>query len=373
MPYLTYATGGVLRLAGLTRAEAIASALTPGTIDKAKHTQYFFSTQTIHTVAPQYPGPRLIEFKQMMDNLVIGKIIPRDYITFRIPKASGGTRILNAPNDELKIVQRQVAQAITSTLKVLPHNAAYAYTRGRCAYDAIVTHQHNGSQWFLKLDLKDFFPTITTELVIRQLGDIFPLSAPEMAEDLTYIADIASMDGVLPQGSPLSPILSNLVLLEFDYKLNKKIYQLNKQHFVYTRYADDILISSVYDFNKHDLTQIVRDIMLECNLPFQIADAKTRYGSNSGRNWNLGLMYNQDKHITIGHKKKKMLSATLNNFITDFDDETTRWDRVSTQELQGKLSYLKSVEPKYYETLIQKYRVKYLTSPEEMMRIVVRS
>lgn len=295
----------------------------------------------------------------LLENL-LQREYTKEYIQFRIPKASGGTRLIKAPVNDLKDLQAELTSMIQNVYGVLPHDSAYAYTRGRCAYDALVTHQRKNARWFLKIDIKDFFPSITTDVLKKTLPQVYPLNW--LAEEqMDRLIDIATDEGSLPQGSPLSPLLSNLVMIEFDKIISSKLRRYKNQSYTYTRYADDMLISSAYDFKFQDIVDLIESVFKDLELPFTISRHKLRYASKAGRNWNLGLMYNQDQRITVGTKRKKELHSLINSFVVEYP-----WDVHSTQELIGKLGYLKNVEPDYYRTLINKYEQKYQVNISRM-------
>ena len=334
------------------------------TNDLQKYSKGFFNTRTYHI-----DRPRPIIMRPLAQFVAGTQNVPKDYMHFRIPKASGGTRLIEAPNDSLKQVQRRIADMMMIDYKILPHNAAYAYTRGRCAYDSLVTHQRNNARWFLKLDIKDFFPSITKEVLKEQLPKIYPLCLINkdavFYDNLTHVATNA--DNVLPQGSPLSPLLSNLIMVEFDLKLTKALRRFNYQTYTYTRYADDMLISCPYEFKYQDIIDAIEELFKELNLPFVIARHKVRYASSAGRNWNLGLMYNYEQKITVGSKRKKELHSLLNSFVVEYP-----WDKQSTQELLGKLAYIRNVEPEYTDSMITKYNTKYSVDVRKMFTDILR-
>lgn len=290
----------------------------------------------------------------------------KNYYHFRIPKASGGSRQIKAPEEELKTIQKDIADDMLHKLKILPHNAAYAYTRGRCAYDALVTHQRSNARWFLKIDLKDFFPSITTDVLRKVLPKVHPLHNLS-TEALEKLIDLATDEDSLPQGSPLSPMLSNLVMIEFDKLLTQKLMRHEHQTHTYTRYADDILITCPYEFKFQPIINMIKELFQDLELPFKIAPQKVRYASMSGRNWNLGLMYTVEQRITIGTKRKRELHSLVNSFVCEFP-----WDLQSTQELQGKLAYLNNIEPDYYQSLINKYNTKYQQDVEHMIHQILQ-
>lgn len=131
-----------------------------------------------------------------------------------------------------------------------------------------------------------------------------------------------------------------------------------ERQMVYTRYADDIHISSKYDFKYRDEIALINKVIKGFNGPYVIKPEKTHYGSSAGKNYLLGLLLNKDNNITIGHRQKKMLKAMINNYICDFKNGI-QWDLGDVQEMVGKLSYYKMVEPENIKHIIITYNKKY--------------
>lgn len=291
------------------------------------------------------------------------------YYEFKIPKRSGGLRTINAPNWEFKNALSKVKDIFEEKIKCLAHNSAYAYTKNRSTIDALNVHKENKSNWYLKLDLKDFFPSCTPDLIYSQLKQLYPFYYLDVcpSEALREIIKICCLDNAgLPQGTPMSPILTNLIMVPYDYEINNYLKRGTGNHYAYTRYADDILISSKSDFDWKTLQTHLSGILR----PFNIKDSKTRYGSKAGRNWNLGLMLNKDNKITLGHIKKKQLNAMLNNFLNDFSNNI-EWPREDVYELQGQLGYLKHIEPNYFEHILNKYQDKYNTNYKVAIKTIL--
>ena len=299
-------------------------------------------------------------FRLAMEHImqVIKDIQPVEhYKEFKIPKKTHGFRTINAPDDILKPKMAKVAKILSDELQILAHDSAWAYVKGRDVITAMKEHQKNNSRWFLKLDLKDFFSSCSVDFIVQQLEKIYPFAVYPSTMP-RVIANFATLNGGLPQGTPLSPMLTNLIMVEIDYKINRLIYDLTqeaglfKQSYVYTRYADDIIISAKNDF-KYDIIIEAIDNLLE-DTPLTINREKVRYGSSSGRNWNLGIMYNKDNELTIGYREKQKLKVTIYNYIHDglWPLEDLRW-------LLGKLNWLHNVQPDYFEGLMNYYKNKY--------------
>lgn len=153
------------------------------------------------------------------------------YHDFEIPKKSGGTRLITAPYPSLKYVQRWIYSNILSKIK--PHGCAHGFINKR----SILTNAkvHAGQPYLLKIDIKDFFPSIGINWVIQMFRNL-----GYETKTAFYLAALCCLDGVLPQGSPASPAISNIVSIHMD----RRLYRLAKKFGLnYSRYADDIAFS----------------------------------------------------------------------------------------------------------------------------------
>ena len=285
------------------------------------------------------------------------------YYTFFIPKRSGGMREINAPKEELMETLKEMKNIFQYKLHVLYHNAAYAYVPTRNIVDALKVHQRNNSRWFLKLDIKDFFPNCTSEFVIKTLHKIYPFST-FTEEDLESFLWLCFRNNSLPQGTPMSPMLTNLIMIPIDYAI--KLFT-QKHKLCYTRYADDILISGYNSFEWRQIVEGIDTIFRTLDTPFQLNRDKTRYGSSAGRNWNLGLMLNKDNNITVGYRNKKNYKAMLNNLMVA---ETSGhfWEKDELYHFQGVTAYYLSVEPEYFKNLINKYETQFNISIKDIYK-----
>ena len=288
------------------------------------------------------------------------KDLTPNYQLFSIPKKTGGLRHIAAPDSETSLNLNKVKHLLEQELKLLPHNSAYAYVKGRCTKDALLKHVEHGSNFYLKIDLKDFFTSCNADFIFKQLMrlQIIATLSRIYGEALDYfikiIINYCLLDGGLPQGSPVSPLLTNLIMVPLDFYITK---HCKEKGLFYTRYADDILISGKENFNFNDEVNYLRGLF-ENHAPFKINEKKTRYGSNKGKNWNLGLMVNQKNEITIGYRKKERLRATIFNFFNALTTGNS-WDIVDVQALQGTLSYYHKISPQMVENTIKKYEQKF--------------
>lgn len=183
------------------------------------------------------------------------------YRSFKIPKRSGGRRQIDAPYPSLLHCQRWIAKAILSSCKV--SSVAHAYLPER----SILTNAqvHCGSQFLLKMDFKDFFPSISERRII---GLFSALGYSNLVS--VYLAKICTLNGVAPQGSPASPALSNVVARRFDLRM---LGYARSRNLKYTRYADDIVISGEMNADE------VQSFAVSCAVSegFRVNHQKTRY------------------------------------------------------------------------------------------------
>ncbi|MGF6375050.1 retron-type reverse transcriptase [Clostridiales Family XIII bacterium PM5-7] len=315
-----------------------------------------------------------------------GKKYNPNYYTFFLPKRSGsGLRQIDAPHPELKAALTELKLMLEEFMKGNTyHTAAYAYIPGRCTQDLVRKLQKNKSRWILKLDFSNFFGSIDIDFTMRQMKQIFPFSeicSMYGGERALYnCLRLCFLDGRLPQGTPISPLLTNILMIPIDFKIYNKLLTDAKsvtefdkddgeQNFklLYTRYADDLFIGGHRGFKYSSVIEYINSVLEEEQAPFKLNTKKTRYGSIAGSNWILGLMYNQDYGITIGHKEKKRIQAMITNFMMDVQNGNF-WDVKDIQVMMGNISYLKSVEPKSCEQIIEKYNKKFNANVLDTMK-----
>ena len=297
---------------------------------------------------------KLREFNDATASL---RSVPRHslYEEFYIPKRSGGLRRIDAPCPELMDALRRLKTIFEEDFRALYHTAAFAYVKKRSTIDAVKRHQANESRWYAKYDLHNFFGSTTLDFMIRQFSMVYPFSEVVKSEDgllqLTTALELAVLDGGLPQGTPISPLITNIMMIPIDYKLSNKLRNFEKQRFVYTRYADDFLVSSRYDFSYREIEKLMVDTLQEFGAPFSINTKKTRYGSTAGSNWNLGVMVN-------ANNEKRQFKAMLTSYVLDRRNGTA-WDKHDIQIMEGLRSYYRMVEKDTIDEIVSKIGTKF--------------
>lgn len=301
------------------------------------------------------------------------------YQHYEIPKSHTNpetglpeTRPIDAPNPELKQALYELKSILENDFGALYHTSAFAYIPRRCCIDSVRRHQANQSWWFLKTDFSNFFGSTTPEFVHAMLRKIYPFCEvykyPAGEAALEQALDLCFLNGGLPQGTPISPMLTNLMMIPIDHRLANTLTKwTDGTHYVYTRYADDILVSSKYKFDYQKIVDYINDTLRSFGAPFTIKESKTRFGSRSGHNINLGVVLNAENEITIGHKKKESFRGMLTDYIRT-KATGGEWSLAEVQSMYGLYSYYSKIEPSFWERTINRMNYKYHCDIVQMMK-----
>jgi RNA-directed DNA polymerase len=220
--------------------------------------------------------------------------IPPQYKSFNISKRRGGFRTIRAPSSNLKIIQRNIADQLELLVSLRP--CVNGFVSGR---DIIRNAEaHVGHAHILNIDLEDFFGSINYGRVFGLLvKPPFGLHRKVAAA----IAQACTVDNILPQGAPSSPLLSNLICAKLDSELSRFSTQYRCS---YTRYADDMTFSTtrqmmpfaqnVFQPDGATVCQVMPALrsIIETN-GFRINESKVRLSNKRVRQEVTGLIVNQ--------------------------------------------------------------------------------
>lgn len=213
----------------------------------------------------------------------------RYYRTFKIKKGKG-VREIHAPRVALKVFQKWLAEHLSKKL-VFP-DSVFGFVPGRSAVDASAVHC--GAKWIYSVDIESFFPSVRRTQVISSLQD---LGYSSHASEL--IADLCCYQGALSQGSPASPVLSNLVFKVTDDALQELAQEKNLR---LSRYADDVVFSGTEAFPS-DLPGIVRRLIEARG--WQLAEAKEYFSQLPLRLKVHGLLvHGVSPRLTKGYRNR---------------------------------------------------------------------
>lgn len=231
------------------------------------------------------------------------------YTSFQIPKKKRGEfRAIDAPIEPLKTIQRALNHILEAVYT--PHIAAMGFVPGRSVVDN--ARVHIGQRYVYNIDLKDFFPSITSGRVYARLTSKPFSLPPEIASLICDLCCYTNKEGrkVLPQGAPTSPVLSNIICERLDRKLQRlaQAYGLR-----YTRYADDITFSgNTYVFAPEGRFCTLLKHIVEEEEHFVINPDKTRLGHQGVRQEVTGVSVNRKPNVSRDYVRQ--LRTLLHNW-----------------------------------------------------------
>lgn len=237
---------------------------------------------------------------------------PKRYKTFNISKRSGGEREIAQPSRELKLIQRFVQEKYLSHLPV--HSSATAYASGRNIFDN--ASYHKDSEVILKLDFENFFPSIK-----KKDWEVYAhVNCPELLikENDGILANIlfwgqgSYVPRCLSIGAPTSPLISNLLMFDFDVRVSKSAVQ---RGLVYTRYADDITISGNNSDGLLSFEKEIRKLIRQLKSPkLKFNDEKRGIYDRGNKQLVTGLIITPDHKISIGRTRKREISTLIHRY-----------------------------------------------------------
>lgn len=265
------------------------------------------------------------------------------YRTYHIPKRTGGYRTICHPAPELKYLQRWLNRKIFSQLPI--HQSAYAYKKSVGISANAKVHVYNN--FFLKIDFKDFFPSLKKCDVEKVLKNRRLLWDDLTDADIEIILKIVCKEGALTIGAPSSPILSNALLYEFDCHISELC---SSREIVYSRYADDLFLSTKHPNILSSTLQLIRDGLKTRQSPkLKINEKKTIYTSRKRKRMAAGLVLTSDKKLSIGRKKKREIRTLVHLYSQN------KISLDSLSYLCGYLAFVKSVEPEFLQRISNKF------------------
>lgn len=276
-----------------------------------------------------------------------------------LPKKSGNPRLVEAPKDFLKGLQRKILHNILDAIPV--HPAVHGFVKGRSI--KTFAAPHTGHRAVLRMDLKDFFPSIRArriqtffrtagypEAVADLLGALCTNAAPSsvwkrggFALGPFALREVQQLYGRvhLPQGAPTSPALANLCAYRVDCRLNGLAQAAGA---VYTRYADDLAFSGNHEFDRCAERFVARAAAILIEEGFEVHHRKTRIMRRGVRPHLAGLVANE--HVNVVRTDFDRLKATLTNCVRHGPESQNRESRpMFRMHLEGRIAFVEMINP----------------------------
>jgi len=280
-----------------------------------------------------------------------------------LAKQSGNIRLIEAPKQRLKQIQRQILHEILE--KIPAHAAVHGFVKARSIKTFAAPHA--GKHIVLRVDLRDFFPSFIRariQAMFRTLGYPEPVSdllgglcttvtprdiwtRAAFGEDPLHLwesrwqTQAVYFQAHLPQGAPTSPALANLCA----YRLDCRLAGLAESAAVtYTRYADDLAFSGGADFDKRAARFSAHVAAIAAEEGFKVHYRKTRIMRQGVRQHLAGIVVNQ--HLNVRRTEFDHLKAILTN-CAKLGPATQNRDAHADfrLHLEGKLGFVEMINP----------------------------
>lgn len=248
------------------------------------------------------------------------------YKRWRIPKRSGGYRTIESPNEELKKDQRNILRMLYR----LYGPSKYSFGGVLKKNISMAAEKHVSLKYKLKMDIHDFFHSITGDMVKKALTCGGKLSKDD-ASNIVYLC--TNEDNVLPQGAPTSMLLANIAV--------KKLYNIigkwcKIKGVVFTAYVDDLVFSSESEEALIDVSKKIPALCRKFGLT--IKSRKTVFMRNKQEILGLCAVPGVN-HPRLPRSKRKIIRAMLHNVERSIDNKREKPDRNTLNRLSGLVGF----------------------------------
>ncbi len=285
------------------------------------------------------------------------------YYSYPIRKKNGKKRYIDAPIGKLKIWQNLIIKKVL--YRFGPHSIAYGFAKKRNPIKA--AEKHVGADILIALDIKNFFNSITKERVIELLHflhrskpiwkqeeagkagfistSMLPDKKKKLDQSIDDLAELLTYKGIVPQGAPTSPALSNLFMLRPDKALSEEAKKLKA---TVTRYADDIVFSTKENIDIAGTVIIFTKRVLR-RYGLRLNPKKIHINRKNKRMQVVGIIVNEKTNIA--RQNWRNFRALLHNLKVS----QTPLNERKAQQLRGQIEWIKTVNPKRGEQFLKEY------------------
>jgi len=293
--------------------------------------------------------------KQNFEDFVAGDIKHHISKTEFIDE-SGKTRRMVVPDKVLRKYHSFLNLFVFTRLPV-DQEVVFSYRKGTNVAAAV--RKHSANKHFYQADFSNFFGSISSDIVRQSiLRGEEQLPVDDIHEYLDRIVELVTVDGKLPVGFSTSPVISNTALFAFDKAL--AVY-CQKRQLVYTRYSDDLTISSNEKEPLLEMDHTISEILSECGYPeLTLNEAKTKISSKGRKVKILGIVVLPNGQISLDAKIKNRIETLLHLYVNNqpgLSDVTKSDLEDGFAKLSGLLNYANTVDQSYLDKLRRKYGV----------------
>jgi group II intron reverse transcriptase/maturase len=297
-----------------------------------------------------------IQWQTLRQSILESSYEPSPVRKVEIPKPQGGKRMLGIPTVVDRMLQQAIAQWLTPVYEPELSKRSYGFRPHRNAHQAVLQaaqYLNEGKVWVIELDLEDFFDKVNHDRLMSTLSRkiidkrTLKLIRRYLTSGIMEGGVISTRSEGTPQGSPLSPLLSNIVLDELDKELEKRSHS-------FVRYADDV---SVYLSSETSAKRVMTGITsyIEGKLLLKVNKEKTKV-SKPGESRLLGFSFGkyQSKWIIIIARKSE------NRIRHKLKAITLRSKSISESERIAKLNTIIRGWVNYFVIAMAKSRMRHL-------------
>lgn len=257
-----------------------------------------------------------LHYQKLKEDILSGNYTPSPVRKVEIPKPQGGTRMLGIPTVTDRLIQQAISQWLSPKYDSTFSDYSYGFRPRRNAHQAVKQSQQylqEGKTWIIEIDLEKFFDKVNHDRLMstlsRRISDksTLKLIRKYLTSGIMEGGVVSQRTEGTPQGSPLSPLLSNIVLDELDKELTKRNHS-------FVRYADDC---SIYVRSEKSAQRVCASITryIEVKLLLKVNAAKTKISRphqstllgfsfyNSKGNWEIRIAAKSIQRITDKCKK----------------------------------------------------------------------
>ena len=286
---------------------------------------------------------------QVREALIAGSYLPRRIRKVEISKPDGGIRTLGIPTVVDRLIQQAIAQALSPHVEPTFSTSSYGFRPGRNAWQAVQQaqqHIQSGKRWVVDMDLEKFFDRVDHDIqmsrLARRIKDtrLLKLIRRYLEAEMEDGDGVIKRDKGMPQGGPLSPLLSNILLDELDKELERRGHS-------FCRYADDC---NIYVRSQKAGEQLLKAIseFLRNQLKLQINQGKSAVARPWKRKF-LGYSFTWHKQakLKIAPGSVKRLKDKIRSLTTGHRSKSVAGAiRELTPVLRGWISYFRLTEVK---------------------------